>query len=83
MFDEGRKYFDIHIFAEDLTLVILTFCLGAFCGMTRQSQMMKTIPREIVAAVNQRGSPMRMCRQLTQSDHFLGGTKIKIRHIFE
>ena len=49
----------------------LTRCLGAFCGMTRQSQMMKTTPSERETAVSQRGSPMRRCRQLTHSDHDL------------
>ena len=39
--------------------------------MTRQSQMMKTTPRERVTAVSQRGSPMRRCRQLTHSDQVL------------
>ena len=46
--------------------------------MTRQSQMMKTTPRERVTAVSQRGSPMRRCRQLTHSDQVLqGGRKQK------
>ena len=46
-------------------------CLGAAVGMTRQSQTENTIPREMVAAVSQRGTPTRACRQATQSDHLL------------
>ena len=43
--------------------------------MTRQSQMMKTTPRERVTAVSQRGRPMRRCRQLTHSDQELQGSR--------
>ena len=52
-------------------LLSLTLCLGALCGITRHSQMANTTPRDTVAAVSQRGRPMRRCRHETQSDHFL------------
>merc|ERR1719158_1040691 len=45
-------------------------CLGAAEGMTRHSHTENTIPREMVAAVSQRGTPTLAWRQATQSDHF-------------
>ena len=51
---------------------VLTFLLGAVEGMTRQSQMEKMMPREMVAAVSHLGTPTLACRQETQSDQLLG-----------
>ena len=52
---------------------VLTFCclLGAVLGMTRQSHSEKMMPREMVAAVSQRGTPTLAWRQDTQSDQLL------------
>ena len=50
---------------------VLTFLLGAVDGMTRQSQMEKMMPREMVAAVSHRGMPTLSWIQATQSDHLL------------
>ena len=67
--------------AEDGFSVLMTRarmrCLGAEEGMTRQSQTEKTMPREMVAAVSQRGTPTLACRQATQSDHFLQIKSVK------
>ena len=50
---------------------VLTFLLGAVEGMTRQSQMEKMMPREMVAAVSHLGTPTLAWRQDTQSDQLL------------
>jgi len=54
-----------------LTFSILTLCLGALLGMTRQSQMMKMMLREMVATVSQRGVLMRWWMHETRSAQLL------------
>ena len=49
----------------------LSRCLGAEEGMTRHNHTEKMMPREMVAAVSQRGTPNRACTHATQSDQLL------------
>ncbi len=54
-----------------LMMRALRRCLGADEGMTRHSHTEKMMPREMVAAVSQRGTPKRACTHATQSDQLL------------
>jgi hypothetical protein len=54
-----------------LMIRALRRCLGAEEGMTRHSHTEKMMPREMVAAVSQRGTPSRACTHATQSDQLL------------
>ena len=58
---------------------VFIFLLGAVEGMTRQSQMEKMMPREMVAAVSHLGTPTLVCRQDTQSDQLLQSNSYSAR----